>query len=108
MSANKKAPRQLNTVAGADVESGQQSHPNDTLSPYAAQLAWRKRNPEKHWAHLSTHAAIRQGLLVPEPCEVCGKSKVDAHHSDYTRPLAVRWLCRKHHKAIHAAEKSQG
>jgi hypothetical protein len=108
MSAKNKAAAQHKTDAAADVVTDQETHPNNTLSPYAAQLAWRKRNPQAHWAHLSTQTAIRHGLLVPEPCEVCGETKVDAHHSDYNRPLVVRWLCRKHHKALHAAEKSQG
>ncbi|MFC3331681.1 hypothetical protein ACFOEM_04310 [Paenalcaligenes hominis] len=35
-------------------------------------------------------------------CEVCGKSKVDAHHDDYSKPLEVRWLCREHHMQHHA------
>ena len=103
MSAKMKAAAQDQTVAAAGVVSDQETHPNDILSPYAAQLAWRKRNPQKHWAHLSTQTAIRHGLLVPEPCEVCGETKVDAHHDQYDRPLEVRWLCRKHHKALHKA-----
>lgn len=42
--------------------------------------------------------ARRKGLLVPQPCEVCGSQKVQAHHDDYDRPLVVRWLCPKHHR----------
>ena len=26
---------------------------------------------------------------------------IDAHHEDYGRPLAVRWLCPAHHAEIH-------
>src|SRR5690606_109968 len=41
-----------------------------------------------------TQRAIRSGHLLKQPCEVCGKMKVDAHHDDYAKPLEVRWLCR--------------
>lgn len=47
------------------------------------------------------HRAIRVGTLVRKPCEVCGAAKTDAHHDDYSKPLAVRWLCRRHHQQHH-------
>lgn len=45
--------------------------------------------------------AIRTGRLVPHPCEACGDPKAEAHHDDYAKPLAVRWLCRTHHLRAH-------
>ncbi len=53
--------------------------------------------------------AINQGVIIPEPCEVCGifgrdekgHRKVIAHHDDYNKPLEVRWLCKKHHYEWH-------
>ncbi len=44
---------------------------------------------------------IKAGILERKPCEVCGKTKVDAHHDDYTKPRDVRWLCRSHHLKLH-------
>ena len=36
------------------------------------------------------------------PCEVCGtRENIEKHHEDYTKPLKVRWLCRKHHRELH-------
>lgn len=64
-------------------------------------LSWRKANPDARAAHVATGNAIRDGRLVRGPCEECGASKVEAHHDDYLRPLDVRWLCRRHHLAIH-------
>lgn len=61
------------------------------------QRRYRERNPQKHLAHRMTQAAIKNGTIIPMPCEVCGELKVEAHHDDYTKPLAVRWLCKKHH-----------
>lgn len=49
-----------------------------------------------------TNNNIRSGFLVRQPCEVCkSEKKADAHHDDYTKPLDVRWLCRKHHNEHH-------
>jgi hypothetical protein len=42
-----------------------------------------------------------KGVLVPQPCEVCGRTKVDMHHEDYDHPGNVRWLCRRCHKRLH-------
>ena len=63
--------------------------------------AWRKRNPIKRKAQYTAGNALRAGLIVRKPCEVCGKEKAHAHHDDYSRPLDVRWLCTTHHAEWH-------
>lgn len=67
------------------------------------QAKWKTGNPKAVWAHNALRSALRRGLLERGPCEVCGAEKTDAHHDpdDYDRPMAVRWLCRLHHKAEH-------
>jgi len=58
--------------------------------------------------------AIAKGILIPEPCEVCGvygkdekgKRRVQAHHDDYNKPLQVRWLCLEHHKEWHTKNRA--
>jgi hypothetical protein len=47
--------------------------------------------------------AVKTGKLIKTPCQVCGELKVEGHHPDYSRPLDVVWLCRKHHNEIHHA-----
>jgi hypothetical protein len=47
-------------------------------------------------------AAISRGELVRQPCEFCASNRhVEAHHDDYARPLAIRWLCVSCHAAHH-------
>lgn len=64
-------------------------------------VAWDKRNPLKRAAICAVNNAIRDGLLVRQPCEVCGSKKSQGHHDDYGQPLEVRWLCTTHHAAWH-------
>jgi len=59
-----------------------------------------ERFPEKISARIQLHNAIRKGTVERQPCEVCGDPKSEGHHFDYTKPLEVRWLCRKHHREI--------
>jgi ribosomal protein S27AE len=58
---------------------------------------FRKQN----LARRKVYNAIQEGLLVRQPCEICGDEPADAHHDDYDKPLDVRWLCRKHHMQEH-------
>jgi hypothetical protein len=65
------------------------------------QVRYRAANPAKTAARAAVNRSLRSGLLVRKPCEVCDCEQVDAHHDDYSKPLAVRWLCRKHHLELH-------
>ena len=52
-------------------------------------------------AHAMVRDHIRRGKIVrPDSCEECGSSDygIEAAHADYTRPLDVRWLCRRCHR----------
>lgn len=69
----------------------------------------RSIRPEKVKAQRRVAYAIERGLLQRQPCEVCGVTDgVEAHHPDYSHPLAVRWLCRLHHRRLHAALRRAG
>ena len=64
--------------------------------------AWQLTNPKKAMAVRMISHAIRDGKLVRGTCEVCGTDiNVHGHHDDYEKPLEVRWLCAKHHHALH-------
>jgi pterin-4a-carbinolamine dehydratase len=75
-----------------------------SIQELSRQQKWRKRNPKQYLAHLATQAALRHGVIERAPCSVCGAAKAEAHHPDYERPYDVIWLCRTHHKALHASE----
>ena len=53
-----------------------------------------------------TRTAISNGTLIKQPCSVCGSEKSEAHHTDYTQPLNVDWLCRTHHFELHKNNES--
>jgi hypothetical protein len=58
--------------------------------------------PERRRAHVLVGCALAKGDLIPQPCELCGSRRyVEAHHDDYAQPLAVRWLCKRHHRQHH-------
>jgi hypothetical protein len=63
---------------------------------------WLKENKLKTKAHGEVGYAIQTGKLVRQPCERCGtEENVVAHHEDYSKPLDVVWLCKRHHKERH-------
>lgn len=70
----------------------------------------KELNPEKVRARGMAANARRDGRLVKKPCEICGSvESVESHHDDYSKPLEVRWLCKKHHDEITWGNKqSQG
>ena len=76
-------------------------------SPERLAMMMAGRDPEHHRARWTVHNAIRDGRLLRQPCEVCGAVKVEAHHDDYSKPLDVRWLCRKHHAMVHRMDEQR-
>jgi hypothetical protein len=70
---------------------------------------WRASNPLEGDARMKmntrayTHVYVKRGKLKKLPCRVCGKPS-EAHHADYSKPLKVDWLCRKHHLTFHVEQ----
>ena len=66
--------------------------------------------PEARRAHRRVAYAVDTGRLVrPHQCDQCGaEGKMEGAHSDYARPLDVRWLCRSCHVRWDAADPKGG
>ena len=58
----------------------------------------RRTHPEKYEAHYKAANAEKKGLLIRQPCEICGEVDVQKHHEDYSKPLDIEWLCKKCHQ----------
>lgn len=74
-----------------------------SVSHAAAAKRWAAKHPERKRANEAVNNAVRDGRLTPWPAcaipDCCGKP--EAHHADYSLPLAVTWLCDRHHKETH-------
>lgn len=66
---------------------------------YLRKLRIEHRGRGHAWQQVTS--GLRSGTLIRQPCEICGEMKVQGHHTDYRKPLKVRWLCFKHHREEH-------
>ena len=63
---------------------------------------YHEKHPEQRKASRALNYAIAAGKINRQPCAICGaKDQVHGHHEDYSKPLDVLWLCRKHHILLH-------
>ena len=75
----------------------------DRLARKAEQMrSYSQMHREKHVARRLLRTAIEAGRVVRQPCAVCGEERVEGHHVAYDMPLDVVWLCRLHHRELHA------
>jgi hypothetical protein len=61
----------------------------------------RVKHPQRHYARSKINNAIKMGRLKRKNCEECGVENAHAHHSDYSKPFLVDWLCRTCHSDLH-------
>lgn len=77
---------------------------------------YRGGSTEDDNAQNLVEVALRNGVLIrPSACEACGdsgtmadgRSKIQAHHCDYNKPLEVIWFCQKCHHMWHKNNKAK-
>lgn len=88
----------------ASIEATRLWHRENSERSRELKKNWIKKNPLKRAAHVKVGNALRSGKIKKEPCVMCGDTKVQAHHTDYTKPLDVVWLCQKHHTEVHTSK----
>lgn len=73
-------------------------------------IAYRARHKIEKNARALVHRAVKLGFLIKGKCRDCvGKSlhRVEGHHTDYSKPLDVIWLCSLHHREEHKRLKEK-
>ena len=62
---------------------------------------WIEEHRDQFRSNQKLVEAIKAGKIKRGDCTKCGKEDAEGHHSDYSRPLEVIWLCRPHHGDLH-------
>ena len=74
---------------------------------------WRKTHPLSPEQRLRENARsyariyVKRGKLTKLPCQMCGNYPSEIHHSNYTRPLEIIWLCPNCHRSLHTSAPTQ-
>lgn len=99
--------RELNPERSMEItrKSGRRYHA--TEKGKATQKAANARYPKiKIRAVSIANYLLRKGVIARDGCELCENPVADMHHEDYSKPSEIRWLCRRHHKQLHAGRFS--
>ena len=74
-------------------------------------LQYGAKTPAAARAHSAVHRAIQKGVLIrPAICPSCGgdKSRIEASHANYSKPLDVQWLCASCHRTKDSRGNGKG
>lgn len=102
---SKKNYRKYCSLSCAAILNNPKFHSGENHPKYKKIKIKHVRDPLKHRVRNKVYKAVKSGKLIKTSCIVCNNCKVEAHHSDYSKPLQIEWLCRLHHKQ---ADKRDG
>ena len=91
----------MTALRNANIERYRQYDRERAKLPHRKASLFKNADPERVKVAKIANAAVRKGLLQRQPCHICGAEKVEAHHTHYSHPLEVVWLCRSHHVQLH-------
>ena len=80
------------------TEAGKNSHAKSIKK-------YREKHTDRYFAYIVFANAVKDGKVIKTPCFICGDINSEGHHPDYSRPLDVVWLCKKHHVEAHKLTK---
>lgn len=83
-------------------DKSRSSRPERIVLRKIKQGKYRAKYPERGSANRKLFRAVKAGMVEKLHCFICGSEKTVAHHTDYSRPLMVEWLCQAHHQQAHA------
>lgn len=93
--------RRLKTEYWREYDRQRNQTPERKSLAYQTTKKLRQLYPERNKARAIVGKAIRSGQLQRQPCALCGATRTEAHHPDYSKPLEVVWVCRPCHFKIH-------
>lgn len=99
VNARYRDPSARQKIRAYEVKRFNNAKRREKLKEYARKMS--ALNPLKRQARGKLWTALKNGTIKRCPCEKCGADKSQAHHTDYTQPLLVNWLCFKHHREAH-------
>jgi len=89
------ADRQRRTRSGAKPQA---KPPRPARRPTALEL-------KKRACRMLTAAMVKTGEIERAPCQRCNGRDSQAHHTSYSDPRAIVWLCQMCHAAQHRGRR---
>jgi len=106
---HKKARRKQSALWNREHSEWKKAYDKRYFLSYKKNERRKKNMTAEQYLHYKTQNIlrykIRKGEIKRLPCEMCGNPKSQGHHSDYSKPLEIKWLCRKHHSELHRKYK---
>lgn len=98
--AKKRQRKGATARAAARARESRKYHSNPEYRKKVLEKLQRSKTPEKNKARRALGFAVAEGKIQKQPC-VCGATRVQGHHEDYSKPLEVIWMCASCHSKLH-------
>ena len=102
-SAKRRRDKYLSNPTNKEKSLACQALYRKTSAFKKAIIKHRNKYPERRAAQIIISNAIQTGALIrPSYCSICDTKCIpEGHHTDYTKPLDVIWVCKKCHTDYH-------
>ncbi len=91
-------PEALEKMRASDKAYQKRKRANNKALKLKQKNAYLNKYPERRLAYSRFWNAMRRGKITKDKCRDCDRIDVQGHHTDYSKPLDVIWLCPIHHK----------